>query len=66
MLVETELSVKVESKIPPVGLGCEWGVPSVRGISEVYARKLLAGACEMKEICFIMFQSEACPREEVK
>ena len=66
MLVESELPVKIEPKIPPVGLGFEWCITSVRGVPEVYTRELLVSARKMEELCFVMFQSEAGPCKEVE
>ncbi len=59
MLVEAELTVKVEPKIPPIGLGRQGCVTSVRGVPEINAReRLITSTREVEELCLIMLQHQ--------
>ncbi len=67
MLMELELSVKVEAQVPPIELGCQGRSASEGRVPQVDAwKRLVAGSREMKKLCLRMFESEAGPGEEVE
>ncbi len=67
MLMELELSVKVEAQVPPIELGRQRRSASEGRVPQVDAwERLIAGAREMKELRLRMFENEAGPGEKVE
>ena len=67
MLVESELPIKVETQVPPIGLGLQRCITCVRGVPEIQAREhLVTSSREVKKLRLVMFESETGPCEKVE
>ncbi len=67
MLMELELSIKIEAQVPPIELGRQGRIASEGRIPQVDAwERLVTGAREMKKLRLRMFESETGPGKKVE